>query len=81
VAPQVVASGELDITARYAFGPEPLLAAMRQLASQSANDLKSGRAPTFTIPYKVEGTFWFDGGSLGRIAIGWGPTEGTFTLQ
>jgi hypothetical protein len=80
VAPQVVASSELDLVARYAFGPEQLLAVMRQLASQASNDLRAGRAPTFTIPYRVEGTIWFDAGSIGRIAVGWGPSQGTWTL-
>lgn len=80
VAPQVVASSTIDITARYAFGPEQLLAVLRQLAAQAASDLKSGRAPTFTIPYRLEGTIWFDAGSLGRLAVGWGPTDGTWTL-
>jgi hypothetical protein len=80
VAPQIVASGAMDITARYAFGPEQLLAVLRQLAAQSAGDLRSGRAPSFTIPYRLEGTIWFDAGSIGRLAVGWGPTEGTWTL-
>ena len=80
VAPQVVAASELDVVARYAFGPEQLLAVMRQLASQAAGDLRAGRAPTFTIPYRMEGTIWFDAGSIGRIAVGWGPTQGTWTL-
>lgn len=80
VAPQVVAAGELDIVARYAFGPEQLLAVLRQLASQAAGDLRAGRAPTFNIPYRVEGTLWFDAGSVGRIAVGWGPSDGVWTL-
>ena len=53
---------------------------MRNLAAQSVNELKAGRLPTFTIPYRLEGTVWFDAGSIGRIAVGWGPTEGTWTL-
>jgi hypothetical protein len=78
--PPVAASGTADVTVRYAFGPEQLLSVLRQLASQSVDELKAGRAPTFTIPYKLEGTVWFDGGSIGRIAVGWGPTSGTWTL-
>ena len=60
--------------------PSELLAVMRQLAAQSVDELKKGRAPTFVIPYRLEGTVWFDAGTLGRVAANWGPTEGTFTL-
>ncbi len=44
------------------------------------NELRAGRAPTFTIPYRLEGTIWFDAGCIGRIAVGWGPTQGTWVL-
>jgi hypothetical protein len=78
--PPIVASSEVDVTVRYSFGPEQLLLVMRDLAAQSVSELKAGRMPTFVIPYKLEGTVWFDGGSFGRIAVGWGPTQGTWTL-
>jgi len=78
--PPIVASSQVDVTVRYSFGPEQLLAVMRDLASQSLNELKGGRVPSFAIPYRVEGTVWFDGGSIGRIAIGWGPSQGVWTL-
>jgi hypothetical protein len=80
VAPKIVAAAEMEVVARYAFGPAELLAILRQLAQQSANELKSGRALTFSIPYRMEGTIWFDAGSIGRIAVGWGPTDGVWTL-
>jgi hypothetical protein len=80
VAPQIVASSELDVIARYAFGPQQLLSVMRQLAVQSEAQLRAGNVPTFSIPYRIEGTIWFDAGSVGRIAVGWGPTDGVFAL-
>ncbi|HVR60477.1 MAG TPA: hypothetical protein VMU50_01185 [Polyangia bacterium] len=79
-APQVAAASQLEVTVRFSFGPEPMLAAMRQLAAQSIDDLKAGRSPTFTIPYRLEGTVWFDAGSLGRLAVGFGPSNGTWQL-
>jgi hypothetical protein len=78
--PPVVASSQADVTVRYSFGPEQLVAVMHDLASQSVSELKAGHLPTFTIPYRLEGTIWFDAGSIGRLAVGWGPTQGTFTL-
>jgi hypothetical protein len=53
---------------------------LRQLASQSMNELKAGRTITFNIPYRLEGTVWADAGSLGRVAAGFGPVTGTWQL-
>jgi hypothetical protein len=78
--PPLVAASELDVVVRYAFGPEQLLGIMRELAQQSVGELKKGRTPTFTVPYNLEGTIFFDAGSIGRLAIGWGPTSGVFQL-
>ena len=79
-APQVSAASELDVTVRFSFGPGPLLETLRQLASQSVNELKAGRNVSFAIPFNTEGTVWFDAGSLGRVAIPWGPASGVWTL-
>jgi hypothetical protein len=78
--PPLVAASELDVTVRYAFGPEQLLGIMRDLAQQSVGELKQGHLPTFTIPYSLEGTVFFDAGSIGRLAVGWGPVTGTWQL-
>ena len=79
-APTVTAASELGVVARFTLTPSQLLRVMRQLADQSTNELKQGRAPSFTIPYRLEGTVWFDGGSFGRIAIPWGPASGTWVI-
>ncbi len=79
-APSVSAAAELDIVVRFSFGPDPLLATLRQLASQSVNELKAGRSISFNIPFRVEGTVFFDAGSFGRIAVGYGPLDGTWVL-
>jgi hypothetical protein len=78
--PAVVQDGEVNIEARFAFGADPMLATLQQLALQSVDQLSNFDYPTFTIPYRIEGTIWFDAGSLGRVAVGFGPTEGTWTL-
>jgi hypothetical protein len=78
--PPVSAAAELEVVVRFAFGPEPLLATLRQLAAQSARQLQSGRAVTFDIPFRVEGTVFFDAGSVGRVAVGYGPLDGDWTL-
>ncbi|HSS37691.1 MAG TPA: hypothetical protein VLT58_02875 [Polyangia bacterium] len=80
LAPNVAAGTDLDVVARMSLEPAELLAVMRQLAAQAVDELKRGCAPTFVIPYRLEGTVWFDAGAAGRVAVPWGPTEGTFTL-
>lgn len=80
VAPQIAAASELEITVRFSFGPEQMLTTMKQLASQSVNELKTGQPLNFNIPFRLEGTVWFDAGSLGRLAVGFGPTDGTWQL-
>ena len=78
-APTVAAGATLDVTVRFSFGPEQLLATLRHLAEQSAGELKRGQQMTFSIPYRLEGTAFFDAGSLGRIAVPFGPTSGNRT--
>ena len=79
-APHLSAASALDVVVRFSFGPEPLLATMRQLASQSVGELGAGRSVSFRIPFRVEGTVWFDAGSFGRMAVGYGPVDGLWVL-
>ena len=78
--PEVVQDGEAAIEARFAFGAGPMLEALQQLASRSVSQLEVGDLPTFTIPYRIEGTVWLDVGSLGRVAVGFGPVDGTWSI-
>jgi hypothetical protein len=80
VAPKVSAAAELDVSVRFSFGPQQLLGVLKQLAMQSADQLKVGNMPTFQIPFKLEGTIFFDAGSLGRIPVGFGPVAGTWQV-
>jgi hypothetical protein len=80
VAPKVSAAAELDVSVRFSFGPQQLLGVLKQLAIQSADQLKVGNMPTFQIPFKLEGTVFFDAGSLGRIPVGFGPVASTWQV-
>jgi hypothetical protein len=79
-APTVAAASQIDVVARFSLSPAQILRVMRQLAEQSAGELKQGRAPSFTIPYVLQGTIWFDAGSFGRVAIPWGPAGGVWVI-
>jgi hypothetical protein len=80
LAPKLAPAGDLQVVARMSLQPSELLATMRQIAEQSVDDLKKGHPPTFVVPYRLEGTVWFDAGAVGRVAVNWGPTDGTLTL-
>jgi len=79
-APKVATAGDLVVTVRFSFGPEALLQTMKQVAEQAVNQLKEGKTVTFQIPYRLEGTVWIDAGSLGRVAVSFGPQSGTWVI-
>ena len=78
--PQVVSDGHILLTARFAFGPDALLVTLREVAKQAISQLKSGQQVQFEIPYRLQGTVWFDVGSLGRVSVGFGPADGTWVI-
>ena len=80
VMPQVVADSEIVVKLRFSFGPDALLGVLKQLATQAIDQLSSGQDLVFTIPYRLQGSAWFDVGSLGRVALGWGPQDGVWTI-
>jgi hypothetical protein len=78
--PQVVRDAEVLVTARFSFGPAALLQVLRQLAQQAVQQLQTGKQLEFVIPYRMEGSVWLDVGSLGRVAVGFGPAAGSWTI-
>jgi len=78
--PEVVQDSEIAVTARFSFGPDPLLVALKEVARQSISQLEAGREITFEVPYRIEGTVWVDLGSYGKGAVGFGPAEGKWVI-
>jgi hypothetical protein len=78
--PKVLANSNLPVTARLALTPQALLPAMEELARRGVNALKSGKTVAFEIPYKMEGTVFASGGSLGRVAAGFGPVNSVWAI-
>jgi hypothetical protein len=78
--PRIAAGAELPVVARLGFHPEALLPVLEQVVRQSVAELERGRLPSLAIPYRLEGTVFADAGSVGRLAAGFGPTAGTWTL-
>ncbi len=77
--PEVVSDGEILITSRFSFGPDPMLNALEYLADQSIDQLGKGQDVTFEIPFEVEGTVWFDVGE-GRVEVAFGPAIGSWVV-
>jgi hypothetical protein len=80
VMPQVVSDGHVQLTARFTFGPDALLASLREVARQAITQFKAGQQVQFEIPYRLVGTVWFDVGSLGRAAVAFGPADGKWLI-
>lgn len=78
--PTAIPEGETDFASIFGLAPRPLLQSLEQLASQSISELAAGNEVTLTIPFELEGTVWFDTGTLGRAAVPYGPVRGTWTL-
>ena len=53
---------------------------MQELARQSSSEFRAGRQVSFAIPYRLEGTVFANAGSLGRIAAGFGPVSGAWSV-
>ncbi len=79
-APRVLAASSIDVTARLALLPSALAPVLEQLARQSVDQLRAGRAMSGEIPYRLEGTVFADAGSLGRVAAGFGPAGGSWPI-
>lgn len=80
VMPQVVSDGHIQLTARFSFGPDALLTTLQQVAQQAIEQFKHNQQVVFEIPYRLQGTVWFDVGQLGRVAVGFGPADGKWTI-
>ena len=80
VMPQVVSDGHIELTARFSFGPDALLATLREVAKQAIQQFKANQQVQFEIPYRLTGTVWFDVGSLGRGAVAFGPADGKWVI-
>jgi hypothetical protein len=79
-APKVLSGSSVDVVARFSMAPEALIPILEQLARQSTSELRAGRELSFAVPYNLQGTVFADAGSLGRVAAGFGPSAGQWTL-
>jgi hypothetical protein len=78
---QTVAPGEsARVVIRLRLQPVQLLELMQQTGEQTLGELRSGRVPSFVIPYRIEGSAWVRIENFGRLAVNFGPSEGEWRL-
>jgi hypothetical protein len=74
-------AGSAEAHVRFELGIDPLLSILGTVAQRSADSLVAGERPDLDIPYRAEGTLFFDVPVLGRFALGFGPLASRWSLQ
>ncbi len=73
--------GHLEAHVRFDLGLDAILGILETLVLDSLDELVQGKYPSFSIPYKAEGTLFFDVPKLGRFSLNFGPLSGTWDLD
>lgn len=68
------------VVIRLQLQPIQILNLMRETGQQAMDEIRGGRAPSFAIPYSIEGSAWVSIQNFGRIAVDFGPTTGEWQL-
>lgn len=77
----IPANGSTQTAVRFELDLDSMIDLIGELVGQSSDELLAGQTPTFDIPFKAEGSLFFDLPVLGRSAIGYGPMEGAWSLD
>lgn len=72
--------GEMEARINFQLDISTMLSILKVVAKESLKDIEKGRDPNFDIPYAVNGTLFFDIPGLGRVAIDFGPFDGTWEI-
>jgi hypothetical protein len=73
--------GRLEARIHFDIGLDPMVDILQVVAVDSTDDILAGRKPSFDVPYSVRGNLFFDVQVLGRLAIGFGPFDGVWSLD
>lgn len=79
--PMVPAGGTVKFVAGLSLGIDQMLALMRRVGGDALAQIKSGKQPTFIIPWAIEGSVWVKIEGFGRIGAGFPRQLGTWNLQ
>ena len=72
--------GKTEARINFQLNINTMLSILKTVAKKSLDDIENGDAPSFDIPYAVDGTLFFDLPGFGRVAIDFGPFDGTWEI-
>jgi hypothetical protein len=75
------ANGTARATIALALDPPQVVALVARLGGDALDQVKRGSAPTFVIPWEVQGTAWVTVQNFGKLAAGFGPTQGRWEIK
>jgi hypothetical protein len=79
--PMVPAGGTLKFVAGLSLNIDQMLALIKRASGDAMSQAKSGKTPTFTIPWAVEGSVWVNFQGFGRIGASFPQQTGEWQLQ
>jgi hypothetical protein len=79
--PMVPAGGTLKFVAGLSLNVDQMLALIQRVAGDTLAQVKSGKMPTFIIPWAVEGSAWVTFQGFGRIGAAFPRQTGSWNLQ
>jgi hypothetical protein len=69
------------VVVRLGVDPTQMVELIQRVAKGDISRIKRGELPTLAIPYRLEGTSWVAVEGFGRLAAGFGPNDGEWTLR
>ncbi len=77
----IPARGYTETAVRFELDLDAMLGLVGELLNQSSGELLSGNTPSFDIPFSAQGSLFFELPILGRNALGYGPLDGSWSLD
>lgn len=74
-------SENFEVRINFSLGIDAMIDIMKQLVNQLVDDFLAKKPVSLKIPFKVEGTVWFEAPLLGRVAIGYGPFADVWVIE
>lgn len=73
-------SGQVVLNVRLSLAPAQLLPLIKETVTNLVDRLRDRQIPSFSIPYRLEGTAFVTIEGLGRIAVDFGPVENSWNI-
>lgn len=77
----IPAQGYTETAVRFELDLNAMLGLVSELLDQSSGELLQGNLPSFDIPFSAQGSLFFELPILGRNALGYGPLDGSWSLD